>query len=331
MIKTISLLIFSCLYAAVAYGQSSYGSQQWGSQQWECALDLHQGDTGSLSLLRENDSVQGEIQLKRNSTVFTDEVTGSWYNNLIELNRLIGDDRSEQMSGVSIVLGTKKINLAGRYGADFQGVWSANCDLVSGSSAGSSASSSAPKNAVQIPSISSKVTPNTPSSKDSITFSTFASHPEGIAKITIFLGNKEVHSCESNQCDFKSGALRAGIYNWRIEAISNDGSKGEQTKNRLVVKDRNLVKNCRISGKAIGPSAPLASIYLVKLYGPNSKQVLAGSTRFNNGFYEFDNLSKGTYQLVIDTQADQQVLASPNNATLSCQSKAELIQNINFQ
>ena len=69
----------------------------------------------------------------------------------------------------------------------------------------------------------------------------------------------------------------------------------------------------------------------VKLYGPNSKQVLAGSTRFNNGFYEFDNLSKGTYQLVIDTQADQQVLASPNNATLSCQSKAELIQNINFQ
>lgn len=316
------ILLFTIAVITIA----PVANSQSETQKWECAIDLHQGDTGTLSLDRTNDSLQGVIAVTRNESAFNSEVSGSWVGDKLTLTRLLDSDSSESMNGIAIALGTEKVNIGGRYSTDFQGVWSADCDLVSQSIISQEQGSSD----VQ-PSTSSRIRPNSPTNKDRITFSTLASHPEGIEKVSFFLGSDEIHSCESDRCEFTYGPIATGVYNWRVEAISINGVKNTEDSNTLSIVDGDSMENCSLSGRATGTSAPLAGIYLVKLYGPDNTNLLKASTGFNNGSYTFSNLSAGQYRLLVDTQGDQEILASPAEAVINCQSQSVLTQNIEFR
>ncbi len=319
---------FLLLVTVMAVSSQVYAQSQSATQNWECALDLHQGDTGTLSLMRSGDSLQGEIRLERNDSVFESMVNGSWRDDTIHLTRLSGTESSEAMSGVVVALGTQKINIGGRFATDYQGVWSADCDLVSESSV---AQDVREQSADVQPSTSSRIRPNSPNSQDRITFSALASHPEGIEKVSFFLGKNEIHSCDNSRCEFSYGPLAEGIYSWRVDAVSKSGITNTEDINRLVVKDVAEVNNCTISGHATGQSAALADIYLVKLYGPNNANALKATSGFNGGGYQFSNLPAGDYRLLIDTLADQEILASPANTTVSCRSQSVLTQDIEFR
>ena len=318
---------FLILIAAIIFCSQSYAQSQGVTENWECALNLHQGDTGTLTLYRTDDSLEGTISFNRNESTFESNVSGSWVNDKITLKRIIGSDSSEDMSGLTIILGAKKVNIGGRFSTDYQGVWSADCDLVS----------EAPKidtdatDSKILPSTSSRIRPNSPTNSDSITFSALASHPDGIETISFYLGDKQIHSCGSDRCEFKYGRLAAGNYNWRVEATSTNGIKSSQDSNRLVVSSDAESGNCTISGRAYGQSAPLAEIYLAKLYGPNNTDLLKSTSSFENGLYQFTNLPTGDYYLIIDTQGDQEILATPEKTSLSCQSKASVTQDIEFR
>ena len=182
MIK--SLLVSSVALAVLVSQGYAYGQSP--NQRWECALDLHQGDKGTLSLNRKGDNVNGAIQFSRNDNVFDSDVSGSWVGNQIDLIRLVGSDSTEQMAGVVVALGTEKVSIGGRYSIGYQGVWSANCDLVS---------ESANIEKVQSESFTStQVKPEMPTDKEKVTFSIASSHPSGVKEISIFLGSDKAVS-----------------------------------------------------------------------------------------------------------------------------------------
>jgi len=255
---------------------------------------------------------------------------------MLKLKYAILFGSTELMTGVAVALGTKKMNIGGRYSAGYQGVWSANCDLVSESSSTQRTESEMFTN--------TKVTPDMPTDKQKVTFSVSASHPDGIKQLSIFLGSEEIHTCTTDECEFSYGPFSKGIYSWRVEGLSNSGSKSIET-NRLVVqntkgkskKSSQLVvgsqkakNNCQISGRATGAYGPLAEIYSVKLYGPNTTTLLKSSSNFINGAYQFTNLPAGQYQLIVDTKGDQQVITVPNRKFLNCKPQSVLTQDISF-
>ena len=313
---------------------SSHAQAQSGNQSWECALDLHQGDKGTLTLNREEDNLDGVIRFSRNDNVFESTVSGTWNTNRIDLTRLLDAGSTELMAGVVVALGTKKMNIGGRYSDGYQGVWSANCDLVS--------EVSHTKSAEDIESevfTETKVTPEMPTDKQKVTFSISASHSDGIKQLSVFLGSEEIHTCAADKCEFSYGPFSKGIYSWRVEGLSNSDAKSIET-GRLIVKSSKRVaqlkassekqRRCQISGRATGAFAPLAETYSVKLYGPDTTTVLKASSNFIGGVYQFANLSEGEYQLIVDTKGDQDITAFPASNILNCKSESNLTQDISF-
>jgi len=318
----------------VVFSSQSYSQNQPAGQNWECALDLHQGDKGTLTLNKNGDSLDGVIRFSRNDNVFESEVSGDWNAGKIDLTRLLGAGSTELMTGVAVALGTKKMNIGGRYSAGYQGVWSANCDLVSESNNTKSVEGEV--------FTETKVTPEIPTNKEKVTFDVSASHPDGIKQISIFLGSEEIHTCTTDECEFSYGPLSKGIYSWRVESLSNSGSKSMETdrlviqstkskkSNQLVASSQKKQNKCKISGRATGAYGPLAEIYSVKLYGPDTTTLLKASSNFVGGVYQFVNLPAGQYQLIVDTKGDREVVVVPNSKILNCESQSTLTQDIGF-
>ena len=311
---------------AVTYGQASNNSVE----NWACALNLHQGDTGTLSLIRLNNNVDGVIKINRNNSVLESEVNGSWVGNSIDLKRLLGSNSNESMIGTVVTLGTAKVNIGGRFSDGFQGVWSANCDLIAGGASNNTSLTTNPVTEVQ-PSTSSRISPNTPNQEDRITFSAVATHPEGVESIDIFLGNQNIHSCEGSSCNFTYGPLSPGNYTWRVDATSTNGVKSSESVNEFVISENVVSNSCTISGTATGFAATQSSFYLVNLYGPNNDNLFREAVSFTDSQYEFTDLPSGRYLLSVDTRVDESVLASPSSITINCQRQSNLTQDFSFR
>lgn len=300
------------------------------TQQWECAVNLHQGDNGTLSIERKGDKIEGMINIKRNDSVFENEVSGRWVANEISIKRFLGDSSSDSMAGIVIELGTKKVKIGGRFSSEYQGVWSADCDLVSTSALAKENTSDAGSPSKVEPSTSIRVTPNNPNNKDRIEFSARASHPDGIESVAFFLGKKNIHTCSANECSFSYGPIAKGKYFWRVEAVSKSGVKNTESPNELLVSAVPTNGECTISGIATGPAAELSGIYLIKLFGPDGN-TLRASKEFQGGRYQFGNLPNGRYTLAVDTRADKGILATPAITTAECQAQSNVSINFDFR
>lgn len=319
------------IFFVLAIGLVSHADAQ--TQQWECAVNLQQGDTGVMSLSRDGDQVQGELNTTRNRTSFKSELKGGWKGNEINLTRLLDANSNEPMAGIVVTLGTEKIKIGGRFSSEYQGVWSADCSLVSSTSSNDvprvkEPSGSEPSAA--IPALTSRVTPSVPSSKDQITLSARASHPDGIESLDFFVGGKKVHSCNNNNCSFKYGALKSGNYTWYTQATSKSGVTSIKQANKLIVSTAKA-GTCIVSGVATGPSANLSLSYRVILVGLDGKKRYRNSTEFNKLKYRFNAVPKGEYTISVDTLADSSVLWSPREASIKCDSQADLRQNFDFR
>jgi len=285
-------------------------------QKWECAVNLHQGDSGILSLENSAGKVTGMMSIKRNESEFKSEVSGNWVAEQINLKRLLDSGSNDLMTGAVIALGTKKVKIGGRFSVGYQGVWSADCDLVSSLDISSKSSSTEKE-----PSTTSRITPSNPTNKDSIVFFARATHPDGIESLSFFINDKKVHTCESNSCEFSKKPLASGSHTWFAQAESKTGIKNKVRQNKLIVQANSSKESCSISGQAKGPSAALSSIYRVHLYGPNRTDSLYASTGFKDNSYEFKGLPEGKYTVQIDTQADKAIIASPLSKTIECSAR----------
>ncbi len=326
--KILSFWLLVCIFASTAHAQN---------QQWECAVNLQQGDMGVMSLERENNKLRGTISIVRNDIEFESELNGNWNGNEINLTRLLDANSNEPMAGIVIPLGTKKINIGGRFSKEYQGVWSADCTLVAGLSSNindnnseTSNDAGSEGNTPAIPSVTSRVSPNAPSGSDKINFSARASHPDGIVSIDFFVDDKKVHTCTKDNCSFETGPLKSGNHTWYALATSESGTSNAKRAKRLTVKS---VKSstCTVLGSATGPSANLSLSYRVVLLGLDGQNAYSASAEFNDLKYRFEDVPKGDYTISVDTLTDSSVLWAPTTAVVRCGSQTELRQNFDFR
>ena len=306
------------------------------SQQWECAVNLQQGDTGTMSLSKEGDQVEGSITTKRNNNSFSSIVNGRWSDNVINLKRLLDANSNEPMAGIVVTLGTEKVKIGGRFASEYQGVWSADCDLVSASPSTEEGSrTDLPIEATSStlstisPSITSRVSPSQPNSNDQIKFSARASHSDGIESLSFYVSGKKIHTCNDAACDFDYGRLKKGKYKWFVQATSKSGVSSDKRPSELVVGSA-VGTSCRFQGFATGPSANLSLSYRVALVGKGAQSKHRFSSEFKNLKYTITGVPKGEYTMTVDTGVDSSVLWSPRSVSLKCGSQADVRQDFDF-
>jgi len=299
-------------------------------EQWECALDLQQGDKGSMTLNRSEASVSGAISFDRNGSEFTQELEGRWLNREIELKRFLNSTSNQTMHGIAIRVGTKQVKMGGRYAEGLNSVWSADCDLISIIDTKSEGSSDKSQTPVP-PSLSSRATPFKPSSRDKIQFAAQAFHPDGIESITFFLNDKSIHRCESKECRVTHGALKAGEHQWHVIAKSKTGAENTKRTNKLLVDQIKRSGSCAISGIATGQAAAQSNDVIIRISGGAGGQTINKSSGFDAGTYRFEGLPAGSYVVSIDVPKSLGILVSPTTKQLDCDDTQSLQQNFEFQ
>ena len=300
------------------------------TETWQCALNLQQGDKGSMTLELSDASLSGTINIDRNGSEFTQELDGRWIDREVEIKRYISSNSNQTMHGIAIQVGAEQVKMGGRYAEGLNGVWSADCDLVS-QSAKEPADSSEQEPVQVAPSISVRATPFRPSNHQTIQFSAQAVHPQGIESITFYLNDKSIHRCESAQCSVKHGPLKAGNYQWHAIAKSNNGVANTKSSNNLLVGDAGGSGSCTISGIATGPAVAESSKVTLELKSNNSKRIVGKSTRFDAGTYRFANLATGSYVLSIKAPDSLGIIVSPTTAQVECQPDRAKQQNFDFR
>lgn len=295
----------------------------WAAETWECALDLQQGDKGSLSLQRTEDDVTGIIRFDRNGSQFEQEVEGRWSGREIDLTRLVDASSSQAMHAIAVRIGTKQIKMGGRFGDGLTGVWSADCALLGSPTTQPVSKDNSVANE-NLPSISMQASPFRPSSKEKIEFASTASHPDGIRSVALFLNDREINNCDGNSCSHTHKPLADGIYNWHVIAISKSGVQNTKNPKTLVVKSgRKNTGVCSINGLATGAAVAQSTTVTVQLSGSGKSR----STRFDAGVYAFNNVPAGKYELSLDISTESGLLANPTTTTINCAAGQTIQQN----
>lgn len=320
-VKSLSLVtaLSTLMLSQVVHGQS-----------WECALDLQQGDRGSLSLNRDNESVKGEIVINRNDKRFAQDVEGRWLGKEIELTRFTAANSSQKMHGIAIKVGAEQVKIGGRFGDGLSGVWSADCDLAPGATITSASVEPEPekessKEGSIAPSTSMQTIPFRPSDRDAVEFVAKASHPDGIKSMSIFVDKKRLKQCASNECRATSGPLSVGKHDWYVIAESNSGVSNEVSTNQLIVTGVG-VSTCNIGGLATGSAVAQSATARVLLTGGRERL----EQRFDAGVYTFKNLQPGAYVLEIVSAGNAGLLISPLRKELRCGAGQTVRQNFEF-
>lgn len=305
-------------------------------QEWQCSVDLGQGRTGDLFLIRAEGEVKGGVRVASDTEPLNHRIVGVWENKNLFITRLSDNSREYAMAAIMLFNGRKKILMGGRYGTVYQHTWSGDCEFVSEKEIEVSdddtvgTTTDEPQQLVR-PSLRAKVTPNRPTTKDRVEVSATASHPRGIKSVSIFINDELVKTCRSQSCKKSWPSLREGTYSWHVEAVSNTGTKNGQRPRDLVVRKAPAVGRCSIKGKAKGRSADSANLYAVNVYGPNNSNNFKESKRFSNGRYQINNLSEGVYQLFVDTRMDLPIRVSPNPTRVRCGKSGVVTRNFEFR
>ena len=296
------------------------------SESWKCAVDLQQGDRGSMTLNRTDTQVTGSIDFSRGGSDFSQEVEGRWLDREIELKRFVNSSSNQSMHGIAIRIGSEQIKMGGRYAEGLNGVWSADCDLVSSSNSKTSEQTSATE-----PSISMRATPFRPTSRDKVEFAAQAFHPDGIESITFFVDGKSIHRCESEECSTKYGPLKVGDHQWHVIAKTKKGTENAQRSNELVVSKAEPKGKCSVTGIATGPAAAQSSDVLIRLSGETNGKGADKTARFDAGVYAFDSLPMGNYMIKIEVPDNLSVLVTPASQSIRCDASKTTQLNFTFQ
>jgi len=322
LITTMKIAIISFLIVC-----SSLFAKANAAEQWQCALDLQQGDRGSMTLERSGSALTGIINIDRNGSEFSQEVEGRWLDQEVELKRFLNSTSNEEMIGIAIRVGTSQVKMGGRYAEGLTGVWSADCDLV----AGEVVDASEPvQQSASRPSVSARTTPAKPGSGDKIKFSAQAFHADGIESITFFINDKSIHECKNEECTVSHGPLKPGAYQWHVIAKSKNGTNNTKRLNQLVINSSASLGHCDISGIATGPAvARSADVALELIPNKNSSQAVK-SSNFDAGTYYFNRVPSGSYLLSIDVPESLGILVSPDVKQVSCEADGKVQQNFQF-
>jgi len=93
--------------------------------EWKCSLDLHQGDIGVLMIEQRGARILGTIYIERGEQEHA--IGGMWKDNKITFNRRLSETSRQPFTGVVTKANDGSMKMGGRFAANFNGVWSADC------------------------------------------------------------------------------------------------------------------------------------------------------------------------------------------------------------
>jgi hypothetical protein len=96
--------------------------------QWKCDLDLHQGDTGTLTFERTNGAIAGETVVRDGSSRHA--ISGTWSGEPIQFTRRLSGTSIQLFKGVAVATDDGRVRMGGRFTFRYAGVWSADCREV---------------------------------------------------------------------------------------------------------------------------------------------------------------------------------------------------------
>ncbi|OGF65080.1 MAG: hypothetical protein A2Y62_19900 [Candidatus Fischerbacteria bacterium RBG_13_37_8] len=105
------------------------------TEQWKCTIDLHQGDSGTMEINRNDAAIEGKIIVQRGAET-NDPVTfetpfhGKWEGNTIDFTRLLSQTSQQPFNGSVSPVEDNKVTMQGRFAAKFSGTWSAECERI---------------------------------------------------------------------------------------------------------------------------------------------------------------------------------------------------------
>ncbi len=108
------------------------------AERWTCQIDLHQGDTGTLQLDLTGTAVEGTITVARGAGAapLSTAVRGSWIGEVVRFTRVLSATSEQPFVGIAARVGERPVQMAGRFAAGFDGVWSATCSRDAGGGTG---------------------------------------------------------------------------------------------------------------------------------------------------------------------------------------------------
>src|SRR4051812_571651 len=196
-----------------AFASSRAGFAQ---QHVSCAFDLQNGRTGQMELIVTRPSFTGQITAQGNVT----PVSGTWNAEIIAFTRSLTGNSVQAFRGIAIVLADGKVKMAGRFAANFDGVWSANCaiDQSTVSSPDTGTATGAPPTDPPGPALTVRANPFKPTASDRVTFIADAMHSSGVQEVTISVNGQPMQTCHAPHCEFAGGPYPVGPLTWRVSA-----------------------------------------------------------------------------------------------------------------
>ena len=98
------------------------------TQTWRCEVDLHQGDVGTIELMRSDEKVRGAMYIEGFNDKYA--ISGTWKGDKIEFWRELSPSSGQPFTGTATRTSTNVVAMAGRFANQYSGVWSADCKLV---------------------------------------------------------------------------------------------------------------------------------------------------------------------------------------------------------
>ena len=97
-------------------------------EKWGCDIDLHQGDAGRLEFERTEAGIRGTLTVRRGAGARPPStIEGSWGREVIRFTRASASGPEESFIGIGTGTDGRQFKMAGRFGAGYDGIWSATC------------------------------------------------------------------------------------------------------------------------------------------------------------------------------------------------------------
>ena len=295
-------------------------------ESWTCTIDLHQGERGSLQITRTATGITGELKLSGSSAIAT-PVKGSWPLDVVRFSRPLPDATEQPFIGIAIPVDDHVMKMAGRFAAGFDLIWSATCSKTNGSSGDAGGRAGLPG-----PSLTTRINPYKPTSRDQVRFIAQASHSSGVRDVTIYVNGQPARTCTTEACEFTGGPYPSGTIRWRVSATAGNGAVQDGVEREVPIAESTPgtgTGSCSISGAAIGPRADLAKATQLVLLGPDSSTQVRARQSFGSGTFSFTKLPPGRYILLADLKGDTTVRVVPARREIDCTGAA--ITGLNFE
>lgn len=330
---------------------------------WGCEADFGRGGTGTLDFKITRVGAGGSFHGSTEAKGRHHEINGTLEGESIHFTRRLSSTSKQEFKGSAIQVSRGKLSMAGRFAANFQGVWSAECSLQDSVTVSSPprdnphrperGTTDRPRKPVRVPGVRpntgnpnqpfrpgnsnrprvrASTSPSSPHSASKVRFIADVSHSAEIAVVQIHVNDRLVETCRrATHCEYVGGPYRAGTVLWRVFALALDNTRTQGRDRKLTISPT------RASPPSTRP--PRTGTCSISGKATGSKRGSAGiftvflsgprglsrNAPLKSGSYRFSGLPDGSYRLGADSKADTLVGASPTRPRVTCRGKAIVV------